>query len=62
MILTNSLAVFRLIRSYCVLKDIYKHEKLYSDPKSEWNSKNHDEEKVPKTNVCDSFIFVQVVV
>ncbi|KAJ6224827.1 hypothetical protein RDWZM_003372 [Blomia tropicalis] len=35
MILTNSLAVFRLIRSFCILKEIYKPEKLYSDPKSE---------------------------
>lgn len=35
MILTNSLAVFRLIRSYCILKKIYKNEKLYTDPKSE---------------------------
>lgn len=35
MILTNSLALFRLIRSYCILKKIYKNEKLYTDPKSE---------------------------
>lgn len=35
MILTNSLAVFRLVRSYCILKEIYKNEKLYTDPKSE---------------------------
>lgn len=35
MILTNSLAVFRLLRTFIILKEIYKHEKVYTDPKLE---------------------------
>ncbi|KAH9497631.1 transmembrane protein 39A [Dermatophagoides farinae] len=35
LMLTNSLAVFRLMRSFWILKEIYKHERHFIDPKSE---------------------------